>query len=358
MDKSSIMWQYIREETSILESVMESDRIDKVLEDMSFDWEAVYFVSHGSSYNAAVAVSDYVARRAGLRVYAATPSNFKFNGTSLLKEAKDNTLVIAISQTGTSRGVLEAVGEAKNAGFTVLGLTDTEDSPLEKLSDYKITIGCGPEESNAKTKGYSATILNLILFSLKLGLKKHILSMEDYQAEIIELMKQVKKIDCVREKVENWCRKNYFGKNIKNLYVLGYGMNFGTAMEGQLKLMETMCIPTMFNDIEEFSHGMHRSINKDSYVILLNTEHPLKGLLIKTFDYLKRRTPHVLLLNASEEEIEDDKVLMLPSFPKTESVLMLTCAIQVISVFMPELNGQDPNVDANNDYTEFVHTRV
>ncbi len=38
------------------------------------------------------------------------------------------------------------------------------------------------------------------------------------------------------------------------------------AQEGQLKLMETMCIPTMFNDIGEFSHGMHRSIERGSSV--------------------------------------------------------------------------------------------
>ena len=59
---------------------------------------------------------------------------------------------------------------------------------------------------------------------------------------------------------------------MQDLYVLGTGMNYGTAMEGQLKLMETMCIPTMYNDLEEFSHGMHRSIGRGSSVLLLCTD--------------------------------------------------------------------------------------
>lgn len=358
MIEKSIMWQYIRQEDSILKNIIESDYIDKLLESMGPNWDNIYFVAHGSSYNASVVVSNYMARIANLRVYNAIPSNFKYNGTSLLKESKKKTLVIAISQTGTSRGVLEAVSKAKDAGYSILGITDADDSPLEKLSDYKMIMGCGNEDSNAKTKGYSATILNLILFALKLGLKKKVLSMEEYKSEIMELKEQVNQISYVREKVEKWCIDNSYGKNMSNIYVIGYGMNFGTALEGQLKLMETMCIPTMFNDIEEFSHGMHRSINENSYIILLNAEHPLKGISLNTFDYLKKKTSHVLLLNASDHIVNDAKELILPSFPKTESVLMLTCAIQVISVFVPELNGQDPNVDANNDYTKFVKTRV
>ena len=30
----------------------------------------------------------------------------------------------------------------------------------------------------------------------------------------------------------------------------------------------------------------------------------------------------------------------------------------MLSVFVPELHGLDPNRDANNDYTDFVNTRV
>ena len=59
---------------------------------------------------------------------------------------------------------------------------------------------------------------------------------------------------------------------MESLYVIGNGMHFGTAMEGQLKMMETQCIPSMFNDLGEFSHGMHRALTIDSNVILINTE--------------------------------------------------------------------------------------
>ena len=42
----------------------------------------------------------------------------------------------------------------------------------------------------------------------------------------------------------------------------------------------------------------------------------------------------------------------------TSSILTMTAALQAISAFVPEHNGMDPNRDANNDYTDFVSTRV
>lgn len=50
----------------------------------------------------------------------------------------------------------------------------------------------------------------------------------------------------------SWLKDASYGKDMKDIYVIGDGMQFGSCLEGQLKLMETMCMPTMFNDILEF----------------------------------------------------------------------------------------------------------
>ena len=63
------------------------------------------------------------------------------------------------------------------------------------------------------------------------------------------------------------------------------------------------------------------------------------------------------MINAQEESSYPD-VINVGSYPKTSSVLLITTAIQVISVFVPEINGLDPNRNANNDYTEVTETRV
>ena len=42
--------------------------------------------------------------------------------------------------------------------------------------------------------------------------------------------------------------------------IVGFGINYPTAREGTLKILETMQIPVMNFDMEEFMHGPHRTI--------------------------------------------------------------------------------------------------
>ena len=55
---------------------------------------------------------------------------------------------------------------------------------------------------------------------------------------------------------------------------------------------------------------------------------------------------------------DDANVINVGKVNCVDNVLSITAAIQVISAFVPELNGMDPNRDANNDYTDCVSTRV
>ncbi|MEQ2425057.1 SIS domain-containing protein [Enterocloster hominis (ex Hitch et al. 2024)] len=357
MKGTSVMWDYIREEQEALGRMLDDEALFETAGSVP-ELEAVYIVAHGSSYNASVVMSDFLSRYMRVRVYGYTPANFMHNCSSIKCEDRKHCMVVAISQTGTSRGLLEAAGLAKDMGFAVMGVTQVKDSPLTHLADRCLYLGCGDEESNAKTKGYSSTLLALMIFGLQYGLSHGKLEQEMYQAVLQELKQCVSRLDTAMDQVADWCKKSGFGCRMENLYVLGAGMNYGTAMEGQLKLMETMCIPTMFNDIEEFSHGMHRSINETSSVILLNTDNLYTELISATFSYLMNITDRVLMLYAGNGSVCGDKVLKLDYYPLTQSVLVLTMAIQVLSVYIPEAGGYDPNREANDDYTQYVHTRV
>ena len=358
MEKESIMWKYIAEEPDVLKGLLHSEDIVRFAADVGKKLEAIYFVAHGSSYNASVAVSDFTARNGGVRVYVYTPANFQYNAKSILREDRGKVLVAAISQTGTSSGVVEALRNASRQGFQTLGITDVADSPVAKEADYVLHLECGREDSNAKTKGYSATITLLMLMALHIGQEKEIISESFVRAAISEMEGQTAQLSEVAEKIYAWCRRTGYGSRMKELYVLGYGMNFGTALEGQLKLMETMCIPTMFNDIGEFSHGMHRAITRDSSVLILRTCHPLQNLSEETFRYLQTITEDVLMLDAAGDSKETRNRILIPAWPLTQSLLLMTLAVQVLSVFAPEQNGKDPNRDAHNDFTVVVHTRL
>lgn len=351
----SIMWQYIEEEPTYLLNILNNPENKEVIQKVK-DFDIIYICAHGSSYNAATSVAGFISDMAHVRVYVYTPSNFKHNAKSIHYENKDKTLVIGISETGTSRGVLEVLEQMKDKGFTLLTLTNVEDSPMDILGNHTLYYHCEKEDSNAKTKGYSCTLLLLMLIGIYSGYFKGFVSNEEVKKYFEELKNEIKNLESLMDSFVSWLKDASYGKDMKDIYVIGDGMQFGSCLEGQLKLMETMCMPTMFNDILEFSHGMHRSLNTSSHVLLLDdgTE---KELMYKTYQYLKSKQIPVLLIT-NQSYAYDDYIYPVDLYHVDHSIFSIIYLIQIISVFVPELHGLDPNRDANNDYTDFVNTRV
>ena len=62
--------------------------------------------------------------------------------------------------------------------------------------------------------------------------------------------------------------KNIMNGRAKAMSIVGFGINYPTAREGTLKILETMQIPVMNFDMEEFMHGPHRTIVNHSYLIM------------------------------------------------------------------------------------------
>lgn len=351
----SIMWNYMKQEKDVLRVLLEDQTISKKVKKIK-KCKAIYFVAHGSSYNAALAVSSLIAKISSIRVYVFTPSAFINTAISLQYEKRETTWVCAISQTGVSRGVLEAVHVAKEQEFSVLSVTNIEDSAIDQLANVTLYTRCGEENSNAKTKGYSATLFLLILLGIYLGEEKKLISQNVKYEILSEVTQFINTFDELYQQAIKWCEQVQYGKNMKQLYVIGNGMNYATALEGALKLMETQCIPTMYSDIEEFSHGMHRSLNNASHVILLNSE-TNKVLMEKTFYYLKKKNINVVMINTNQM-IEDKCVINIRNDKYTQSIFSITLLIQMISAFVPEFNGNDPNRMANDDYTICMNTRI
>ena len=356
--KSSIMWHYIGQESEVLLKLLRSPQTDIFAREKGGGLKAVYLIAHGSSFNAAVSTLGYFTKVAGMRAYAYTPGNFCTSSTPIAYEDPASTLVIVISQTGTSSGAIKALEYVGSLGFKTLSITDVKDSPIDVKADDTLCLFCGEENSNAKTKGYSATLMLLMMLALSLGSKNGTLDMVQKQAGLNELNGMIAKIPEVTEKAFDFCQKAKIGEAMRDLYVLGSGVNFGTAQEGQLKLMETMCIPTMFNDIGEFSHGMHRAIDGESSVLLIKSCDGMKDQIEKAYRYLKGITDHVWMIDATEEASDDaTSRFCVPSFVGTQSVLLTTLAIQVMSVYAPEHNGKDPNRNSHNDFTVVAGTR-
>ena len=352
--EKSIMWEYIKQEKDILLKLIESKSIEKECSDL-YGLKKMHIIAHGSSYNAANAIAPFIMKYAHIDVQVYTPSNFKFNMNLLENEDRNSTILCAISQTGTSRGVIEVIQAIKPLGFKVISITSVPESPIANLGDYCLNLSCGEENSNAKTKGYSCSLVVLMLMGLQLAKNNSLINDEEIAEIISSLIKEIQTFDEISKETINWCKEKEYGKQMNHLFVIGNGMNYATALEGQLKLMETVCIPTMSSDIEEFSHGMHRALKNDSYVIMINTDLDA-DLMASTYDYLEDKGINVFMIDCNR--LNRKNSIQLEYNIYDQSILAITLVIQIISTYVPEIQNEDPNRNANDDYTSWVKTRV
>ncbi len=355
---ASVIWDYIREEQAVLQRIVASNQTEIVADELAGKIKTIYFVGHGSSFNAAVSTLPYYNKVSGVRAYAYTPENLFTAGSALLLEDKNSSLVVGISQTGTSAGAFNALHKAIEMGYKTLSLTAVGSSPIASLSDYSLNLMCGEEDSNAKTKGYSATLTVLLLFAISLGKKTGFLAMGEHCQFINEINGMIASIPKVMYQVIEFGKKNKFGEGMKDLYVVTSGVHLGSAQEGQLKVMETMCIPTMCNDIGEFSHGMHRSINPGSSILLIRCPDGKESRIEQVACYFANLKTSVWIIDCTGKPSGFPLCLSLPSFKRTQSLFLVVLALQILSVLAPEYNSLDPNRNSNDSFTIVDGTRI
>lgn len=357
MDKS-IMWKYIYEEENVLQELIKSKQVAEFASDCDLSKiERILFLASGSSLNIAKVSSRLYEEVSDTSVNISTPYNY-LGSPAHIDGQKNNTLVIAISQTGTSSNTVNAIKKAKEQGLKVLSITETRDTPVQKLGDYYLNFLCGSENCNAKTKGYSNSLVLLWQIALEIGRAKGVLEDDTYNRYREEIENSIKDIPETIKETLKWLEANKDWSTVNHLLVVGYGMNYGTAEEGSLKLMETLCRPTSVCEVGEFAHGVHRAIGKESNVITILTEEYGYEDMLKINNYLEGRIRRLLVINASQKKYDTNTYINVAYRPLTASALNIAVVFQLMSVYLPEVNGNDPNAPSNDELTKILTIRV
>ena len=107
----------------------------------------VYFLGSGTSYHASIAAAEYFEKYVGVDAVAMIPTQFtnyeKINNNGVY--AKEEILVVGISQSGTSVSTINAVKKANGSGYLTLAITDALDSLITKETDHVVKLTCGVE---------------------------------------------------------------------------------------------------------------------------------------------------------------------------------------------------------------------
>src|SRR5438876_6192695 len=159
-----------------------------------------------------------------------------------------DSVVIGLSQSGETPDVVEYVKRARGRGAFTVGITNGTDSSLAAAADATLALSAGPERAVAASKTFLNTLAALAWVAGGAAGRGH---------EIAEGLRSVpgqlsESLGSLEQAVPNVALAfAYVGR----MYVIGRGIEFGTAREVALKLTEPCRVAAEPLTAPDFAHG-------------------------------------------------------------------------------------------------------
>ncbi len=223
-----------------------------------------YITACGTSWHAGIIGKYIIEEYANISVHVEYASEFRYRHTII----DEDTVVIAISQSGETADTLAAVKKARENGALTLGICNVVGSSIARQTDCGVYTHAGPEIGVASTKAFTAQVTILSMLALLLGRKKGmskqtgvklargLANIGDDVQSILNNTKMIQKIAADHKSVDNF------------LY-LGRGVNFPVALEGALKLKEISYIHAEGYPAAEMKHGPIALIDDNMPVVFI-----------------------------------------------------------------------------------------
>jgi fructoselysine-6-P-deglycase FrlB-like protein len=246
---------FIAEQPDVLEAVLAAVPPQLSALESLRSTRPIYLVGSGSSLNALVGVESLFSRVIPASVRVRGPLAFL---AEMAEEHRRKGIAIFLSQTGTGTATVEAVQRAGALGWRTVSLTAERHSPLGAATGEVVVIPVGREPVGPKTKGYTASVLTLLLLAHALaGAKTDLTGFTEDLAQLIAYAR-----GAVAELAETCEGGDFF-------MVLGQERHYGTALEGSLKLSEMSGVPAAAFDTEEALHGRFHGLGMFSIALFI-----------------------------------------------------------------------------------------
>jgi glutamine---fructose-6-phosphate transaminase (isomerizing) len=273
-------------------------------------------------------------------------------------------LGIGMTQSGETADTLAAMRVAREAGATVLAVTNVVGSQATRDADGVLYTRAGMEIGVAATKTFVCQVAVMYLLALKLAELRGTMkpaTMERIVGEIKRLPHSVQEVvaaatdpethlpgGAVAEAAERHWDANFF------LY-LGRHIGLAVALEGALKLKEISYISTDAYAAGEMKHGPIALLEDGTPVVVVATDSPVKDKVVSNMQEVAARGAHVIAVAAAgDHEIDQHakQVLRVPDVDWMLQPLLGTIPLQLLAYAIASKRGL--NVDQPRNLAKTV----
>ena len=307
------------------------EQIDEMVKHIR-DSKTLYITGSGTSYNSSRIAKYLMSTHAKLKIEPIISSELQFAPDSI---EKDSTL-IAMSQSGESADVLEAVKIARQSNAKILSIVNHLNSSLSQESDVVVGLNCGPEIGVAATKSFTSQLAILYKITNKLcdGCMK--LDWDNVSKSISETLENHSKIQELAKIL----------KNVSDIYVLGRGIHFPIAKEAALKLKELTYIHAEGIPGGELKHGPLALMDENVFVIIINPNDSTYTDTINSANEIKARGAKIIGISDKESDVYDYWI-QAPKIDESFYPLVEIIPIQLLAYYAALEKDTDPDYPRN-----------
>jgi glucosamine--fructose-6-phosphate aminotransferase (isomerizing) len=270
----------------------------------------------GTSWHAALVAEYMLEEHARIPVEVEYASEFRYRNPVI----DEDTLFVAISQSGETADTLAAVREAKRRGATTMGIVNVVGSTIARETDGGVYTHSGPEIGVASTKAFTGQLTVLALFTLMLARQRgmSILQGREIVAALLALPDQIRSVleqeDAIREVAEAYA-------DTRNALYLGRGPNFPVALEGALKLKEISYIHAEGYPAAEMKHGPIALIDRNMPVIVIAPTDSVYSKVLSNVEEVRTRGGRLIGVTSEDNRELESRVDHLITVPHTVEML-------------------------------------
>ncbi len=304
----------------------------------------------GTAYHAGL-VGDYLFEDLAKVVTECTyASEFRYRNPII----EEDTVCIAISQSGETADTLAALREARDKGALVMGVVNAVGSTIARETDAGVYLHAGPEIGVASTKAFTAQGVVLTMLALYVGRRKFM--SQAYCQELIDALV------AIPDQLQSVLKQSEHVKDVAQQFIdrdnwlfLGRGYHYPIALEGALKLKEISYIHAEGMPAAEMKHGPIALINNGMPVVFIATRGSQYEKVISNIEEVRARGGQIIAVaTEGDDHIRrySDHVITIPHVPEPLQPLLSVVPLQLLAYHAAVLRGC--NVDKPRNLAKSV----
>jgi len=297
----------------------------------------ILILACGTSYHAGLVASYMIEEMARVPVQVEISSEFRYKNPII----EEDTLVIAISQSGETADTIAAMREVQAKGAQVIAICNVHGSTVTREADCTLYLRAGQEIGVASTKAFTSQLAVLSLFSLYMARMRHMDKQEGkrFLQALRTLPEQVESILQRSDRIEKAARK--YAK-YENFFFLGRHYMFPTCLEGALKLKEISYINANGYPAGEMKHGPIALISPECPTVACCANQLTSEKLLSNLEEVAaRRGPILAIVEEGDRQFHGvaDDVIEVPSTIDELACIPTTIVTQLFAFFVADTLG-------------------